>query len=177
VRGIERARGAAFVDGYAHEQRARLAPTVATLARGLARGQLLFIDYGLDRRALYSAERSMGTFRAFHRQHALDDALFRPGLCDLTAWVDFTTVAEAATAEGLELAGYTTQAQFLLGCGIAELAAASGTDVLAQAKASSAVQKLTLPAEMGESFKAIGFARGATAALPGFSMRDFAHLL
>lgn len=177
VRALETERGAPFPDGYQHEVCTRLPPFVATLARSLAAGQLLFIDYGLDRRALYTAERSMGTFRAFHRQRALDDALFRPGLCDLTAWVDFTAVAEAATACGLELAGYTTQAQFLLGCGIAELAAASGPDALALARASSAVQKLTLPAEMGESFKAIGFSRGAVEPLPGFALRDLAHLL
>jgi len=177
VRALEAARGAPFADGYAHETRTRLAPFVATLARALGHGQLLCIDYGLDRRALYAAERSMGTFRAFHRQHAFDDALFRPGLCDLTAWVDFTTVAEAATAAGLELVGYTTQAQFLLGCGIAELAAASGPDVAALARASSAVQRLTLPAEMGECFKAIGFTRGAVEPLPGFAGRDLAHLL
>jgi SAM-dependent MidA family methyltransferase len=177
VHALERARGARFADGYQHELRTRLPPFVATLAGRLAQGQLLFIDYGLDRRALYASERSMGTFRAFHRQRALDDALFRPGLCDLTAWVDFTAVAEAATGAGLELAGYTSQAQFLLGCGIAELAAAEGPEALALARASSAVQKLTLPAEMGESFKAIGFTRGAVAALPGFSLRDLAHLL
>ena len=86
-------------------------------------------------------------------------------------------MAEAATAAGLELEGYTTQAQFLLGCGIAELAAASGPEVLALARASSAVQRLMLPAEMGESFKAIGFTRGATDPLPGFALRDLAHLL
>ncbi len=185
VRALEAARGAPFAEGYVHELRSRLPPFVATLARLLAPpsgppyggGQLLFIDYGLDRRALYSSERRTGTFRAFHRHRALDDALFRPGLCDLTAWVDFTAVAEAATAAGLELEGYTTQAQFLLGCGIAELAAASGPDVLALARASSAVLRLTLPAEMGESFKAIGFSRGAGVMLPGFALRDLAHLL
>ena len=91
--------------------------------------------------------------------------------------MDFTAVAEAATADGLELAGYTTQAQFLLGCGITELAAAQGPEVLALARASAAVQRLTLPAEMGESFKAIAFTRCSDAALPGFALRDLAHLL
>lgn len=177
VHALEAARGAPFAEGYVHELRSRLPPFVATLARLLSNGQLLFIDYGLDRRELYTSERRMGTFKAFHRQRSFDDALFRPGLCDLTAWVDFTAVAEAATAAGLELAGYTTQAQFLLGCGIAELAAASGPDAVALARASSAVQRLTLPAEMGESFKAIGFTRGEVTPLPGFVLRDLAHLL
>jgi SAM-dependent MidA family methyltransferase len=177
VRALEAERGAPFADGYRHELRSRLAPFVATLADALGEGQLLLIDYGLERRALYAEARTDGTLRAHHRQRALDDPLIRPGLCDLTAWVDFTAVAEAATGAGLELLGYTTQAHLLLGCGIAELATAPASDARAAARASGAVQRLTLPDEMGERFKAIGFARGAVGALPGFALRDLAHLL
>ena len=84
--------------------------------------------------------------------------------------VDFTAVAEAATAVGFELAGYTTQAHFLLSLGIAEMA---GTDMTATQQ----VKLLTLPEEMGERFKAIGFTKGLALELQGFALRDLSHTL
>jgi len=181
VRSLEVELGARFAEGFAHERRARLAPLVATLSRTLARGLLLFIDYGLGQRELYSPTRARGTFLAHHRHRAFDDALFRPGLCDLTAWVDFTAVADAAIGEGLALAGYTTQAHLLLGCGLETLLgeplAGPGPPAVAEARRSRDAQRLTLPDEMGERFKAIGFVRGIDATLLGFALRDLAHRL
>lgn len=176
--------GAPLPEGFAHEWRTRLAPFVATLAGALDRGLLLLIDYGLGRRELYDARRGAGTFRVHHRHRALDDALFRPGLCDLTAWVDFTAAADAGLAAGLGFAGYTTQAHLLLGCGLTELLAEpldGGAEpaAIAQARRSAEVQRLTLPDEMGERFKALGLHRGLDHALPlrGFALRDLSHTL
>lgn len=181
LRAVEVEIGLPFAEGFAHERRARLAPLVATLARALGRGLLLFVDYGLGRRELYAPARGTGTFRAHHRQRTFSDALLHPGLCDLTAWVDFTAVAEAATAEGLALAGYTTQAHLLFGCGLQELLdeplPGSEPESIARARRSRDVQRLTLPDEMGERFKAIGFTRGMAVPLRGFGFRDLAHLL
>jgi len=181
VRAIEAELEAPFADGHAGEVRLRLPALVSTLAHSLERGLLLFIDYGLGRRELYAPLRAAGTFRVHHRHRALDDALFRPGLSDLTAWVDFTAVTEAGVAAGLELAGYTTQAHLLLGCDLAALAVAATPGAgepaaIAQARASRDAQRLTLPDEMGERFKALGLSRGLPS-LRGFALRDLAHLL
>jgi SAM-dependent MidA family methyltransferase len=183
LRAIELELGAPLPAGFAHEWRSRLAPFVATLAGALDRGLLLFVDYGLGRRELYDARRGRGTFRAHHRQRAFDDALFRPGLCDLTAWVDFTAAADAAMGAGLGFAGYTTQAHLLLGCGLGELLAeplaGDAPAAVAQARRSRDAQLLTLPDEMGERFKALGLHRGLDQALPlrGFALRDLSHTL
>jgi SAM-dependent MidA family methyltransferase len=94
-------------------------------------------------------------------------------LQDITAHVDFTAVAESAQRAGLALLGYTTQAQFLLNCGITDLLAETpAEDAAAYLPQSAAVQKLISPAEMGEVFKAIALGRGVDAPLVGFASGD-----
>ncbi|RLA32071.1 MAG: class I SAM-dependent methyltransferase, partial [Gammaproteobacteria bacterium] len=111
-----------------------------------------------------------------HRVH--DDPLILPGIQDLTAWVDFSAVAEAAQAAGLEVAGYVTQAHFLLHGGLdEELTEFTSLPQAEQLELSRQVKLLTLPGEMGESFKCIGLARGDID-LPGaFRMSDRTHML
>ena len=156
--------------GYVSELNLGLMPLVSSLAATLKRGALLLMDYGYPRAAYYHPERSMGTLMCHYRQRAHSDPFLYPGLQDITAHVDFTAVAEAGTASGLELAGYTTQAHFLMALAIASLA---GTDI----KAVQQVKLLTLPEEMGERFKAIGFTKGIGTALSGFALRDLSHTL
>jgi SAM-dependent MidA family methyltransferase len=133
---------------------------------------LLLIDYGLPRRDYYRAERTDGTLICHYRQRAHADSLLWPGLQDLSAWVDFSRVADAAGAAGFDVSGYTTQAHFLL-----ESIAADpvlGTRLPAPDQA-SALKTLVLPGEMGERFKLIWLTRGLQdSTLPG---RDFRNWL
>ncbi len=156
--------------GYVSEISLGSMPLVSSLAASLAQGALLLLDYGYPRAAYYHPERSMGTLMCHYRQRAHDDPFFYPSLQDITAHVDFTAVAEAGTASGLELAGYTTQAHFLMALGVAGLA---GADM----RAAQQVKLLTLPEEMGERFKAIGFSKGVEVDLSGFSLRDLSRSL
>jgi SAM-dependent MidA family methyltransferase len=101
-----------------------------------------------------------------------------PGLCDITAHVDFSALAGAGERAGLEVAGFTSQAAFLLGCGILDRLAATGApESLAYLRAASAVQKLLSPAEMGELFKVLALSRGDGIEWPGFSLVDRRHRL
>jgi SAM-dependent MidA family methyltransferase len=156
--------------GYESEICLGTGPLVSSLAACLARGALLLLDYGYPRAAYYHPERGMGTLMCHYRQRAHGDPFLYPGLQDITAHVDFTAVAEAGTGAGLELAGYTTQAHFLMALGIAGFA---DTDM----RAAQQVKLLTLPEEMGERFKAIGFTRGLDASLQGFALRDLTRML
>jgi SAM-dependent MidA family methyltransferase len=120
----------------------------------------------------------MGTLCAHVRHHALDDPFYLPGLADLTAHVDFSAVARAGMAAGLELAGYTSQASFLLNSGLTELLMQTPpTDAAAYLPQANAVQRLVSPAEMGELFKVIGLTKGSVAALAGFARADRRHSL
>ena len=178
VRSVERDTGVTWPDGYASEINLGLADWLAALAASVRRGVLLFVDYGLPRREFYAAERSDGTLLCHFRHRFHDDPFTRLGLQDITAWVDFTAVAEAGQAAGLEVAGYTTQAHFLIGCGLGEFVAdVSGLDVVSRVNLSRQAMVLTLPGEMGERFKAIALVKGYDSPLRGFAVRDLRHTL
>jgi len=178
VLGIAREIGADWPDGFASEVNTGLAAWMASVASALERGVMLFVDYGLPRREYYAPERRTGTLLCHFRHRFHDDPFERVGLQDITAWVDFTAVAEAGEAAGLELAGYTTQAHFLIGNGIGEfVASVADLDVVQRVNLSRQAMVLTLPGEMGERFKAIALAKGYDSPLRGFAVRDLRHTL
>jgi SAM-dependent MidA family methyltransferase len=167
---------APLAPGYSSEFCPMLDGWVAGLAATLAAGVVLLFDYGLGRRELYHPTRSSGTLRCHYRHRAHDDPFLYPGLQDITAWVDFTRVAEAAVEAGLEVVGYCTQAAFLLGAGIdAELALAE--DPVQHARLVTQARQLLLPGEMGETFKAIALRRHCEVPLQGFAVQDLRRLL
>lgn len=173
LRAIEAELGALPVDGYVSEINLAAEDWVRTLARILDRGLMLLIDYGHSRREFYHPQRNMGTLLCHYRHRAHPDPLILPGLQDITAHVDFTAIAEAGTSAGLDLVGYTTQATFLLGSGLTELLTGAGAqDAEEQLALANQVRRLTLPQEMGETFKVVGLGRGPLPELPGFRMRD-----
>lgn len=178
VRDIERSIGRSLPDGYCSEINLRLKPWLAALAAALDRGVIIFIDYGLPRAQYYSAERTRGTLLCHHRHRFHDDALINVGLQDIGAWVDFTAVAEAAVAHGCSVLGYTTQAHFLIGCGIEKLLADMvERDLPDRLQIGRQAMVLTLPGEMGERFKAIALGKEFEYPLMGFSVRDLAAAL
>jgi SAM-dependent MidA family methyltransferase len=151
---------------------------VKSFAESIQRGVLLFFDYGFPVAEYYHLQRSQGTLMCHYRHHAHDDPLVLVGLQDITTHVDFTTVADAAIDAGHTVLGYTTQAQFLINCGITDLLAAySVDDARAWAPLAAAAQKLLSPAEMGELFKVLAFGRGVDVPLLGFTQGDRAHTL
>jgi SAM-dependent MidA family methyltransferase len=163
--------GADWPDGYASELCLRAGPWIGEVTRTLGQGVALFIDYGLARRDYYDARRSSGTLRCHYRHQAHEDPFAHPGLEDITAWVDFTRVAEGADAAGLDVLGFATQAAMLLGLGIERDVAGAPDDVTRFRRASEARQ-LLLPQEMGETFKAMALGRGWEAPLSGFLHQD-----
>ena len=160
--------GFARAPGYASEVNLRLPPWISALADTLDQGLALLIDYGYPRSGYYQPDRSMGTLLCHHRHQAHGDPYRHIGLQDITAHVDFTAVAEAGIAAGFELAGFTTQAHFLLGCGIDQLLA----DAADEPDRAMAAKQLLLPTAMGERFKVFGLTKGVDGPWRGFSVRD-----
>ena len=149
---------------------------VSAWAERLERGAMLLIDYGYPRVEYYLPSRSNGTLLCYYRHHAHGDPFLWPGLNDITAFVDFTAVAEAAFDAGLDVHGYTTQAQFLFNCGVLECLARRGPQESADyIRAARAVQRLTAPQEMGELFKVLAVGRGIDGPLLGFVRGDRLH--
>ena len=151
---------------------------VAAWAERLQAGALLLIDYGYPRAEYYLPSRSGGTLLCYYRHHAHGDPFLWPGLNDITAFVDFTAVAEAGFEAGLDVQGYTTQAQFLFNCGVLECLERRGPQESADyIRAARAVQRLTAPQEMGELFKVIALSRALDGPLLGFARGDRTHAL
>ena len=159
---------------YASEINPEAEALSATLASILHAGMLMWIDYGFPSHEYYHPQRAAGTLMCHYRHRAHDDPLLWPGLQDITAHVDFSAIARVTCDAGAELAGYATQASFLLDCGIADLmmqeSGAPGSAGFL--RASNAVQRLLSPAEMGELFKVIAFTRDFGHPLRGFATSD-----
>jgi SAM-dependent MidA family methyltransferase len=148
------------------------------LGRRLASGAMLVVDYGFPRAELYHPQRTRGTLMGHYRHRAHGDPLRWPGLTDLTAHVDFTAIAEAGERAGLTVAGFASQAAFLLASGLLErLADVGSPESAAYLREAAAVQTLTSPAEMGELFKVLALARSDGIAWPGFALADMTHRL
>ena len=163
-------------DGYCSEVCLNVTPWIASLGRCLTRGMILLSDYGLPRRHYYHPERVRGTLRCHYRQRAHDDPYVNLGVQDITAWVDFTRVAEAALAAGLEVAGFATQTAFLLATGI-EADVAGAADGVTRARLAGEARRLLMPEEMGEAFKFMALTRDCAATPGGFALQDLRHLL
>jgi len=178
VRAIEEELGSPFPEGYSSEVNLRVRPWIKSLARALSAGVMLFIDYGLPRRQYYRPERAAGTLLCHFRHRYHDDPFVAVGLQDIGAWVDFTAVAEAAVESRLEVAGFTTQAHFLMGLGIdRQLVQVGERELVDRISIARQAMLLTLPGEMGERFKVLGLARGVNTPLAGFALRDLAASL
>jgi len=176
VADVVEALPAPLPEGYVSELCLSLQPWMAGLAEQLEAGVALLIDYGLPRAHLYHPERSRGTLRCHFRHRAHDDPFVNVGLQDITAWVDFTRVAEAADSAGLEVLGFNTQAAFLIGAGMESLLATemelAGEDARRRAMLAGEARRLMLPGEMGEIFKVIALERGVERPLAGFATQD-----
>lgn len=161
--------------GYRSELNLPAETWVRQMGTWLQKGAALLIDYGFPQREYYHSQRSQGTLMCHFRHQAHDQPLVLAGLQDITAHVDFTAMADAALAGGLDVLGYTSQARFLMNVGLLGLIERSGEaghDAAARARALAALNTLTSEAEMGELFKVLALGRGLSAPLSGFARGD-----
>ena len=181
VERLEDGLGGALADGYRSEVSPAVRHWIADLGGMLDEGLALLFDYGLPRSEYYAPERREGWLRCHFRHHAHNDPLILPGIQDITTWVDFSAAADAARDSGLEIAGFSAQAQFLLGGGLIdefELVVDRTVDRTGEQPAlSREVKLLTLPGEMGEHFKCLGLAAGDVPPPGAFAMGDRSHRL
>ena len=182
--------------GYESEWCPSLRGWLEAVAGRLRRGLVLLFDYGYGEAEYYHPDRDRGTLACHYRHRWHDDPLVLPALQDITASVDFSALARAGDGAGLDRVGFTTQAWFLLGCGLTHLLAESaptegedggreenadevgeegGSREARYAARAHAVRRLTLPGEMGERIRVLGLGRAlgeeAAAHLSGFSGR------
>ena len=171
VAELNAARQAPLAPGYTSEICLLADAWIRSLAACVTRGVLLLFDYGLPRAQYYHPDRHTGTLTCHFKHRAHFDPLIHPGVQDITAWVDFTRVALAGHAAGLEVLGFCTQAGFLLGAGIDELLG-EPRDAREQVRLAGEARRLLMPGEMGEAFKLLALGRDFDAPLLGFRHQD-----
>jgi SAM-dependent MidA family methyltransferase len=165
-----------FENGYTTEININAKAWVNSISEILDMGMVLTIDYGFPEHEYYHQQRNQGTVMGHYAHHAVQDPFFYPGLCDLTAHVDWTSIANTGINAGLSLLGFTSQASYLLDAGIGSLLMekvdpSNSAEFMPH---SNAIQKLLSEAEMGELFKVMCFGKGLPfeeGDLPGFRSR------
>ena len=179
VDALQRELASPMAPGFVSEWRPAQRAWLEDALRTLTRGAFLAFDYGLPRDQYYHASRDGGTLCGFRQHRRVADPLADPGLQDLTAWVDYSALADDAQAAGFSLGGFATQAHYLLAAGIdGELARLSeGADPVTLQRLRQDAATLMLPGEMGERFKAMALTRGIGGPLLGFGFRDLAASL
>lgn len=163
--------------GYETEINLNIGPWLQSLSNILSQGLVLLVDYGYHREEFYQPARVMGTLRCHYQHRAHQNPFFYPGLQDITAHIDFTAVAESGFDAGFKIAGYTTQANFLMGSGLMEMSVDANADIGEQIKTAQQIKTLTMPDEMGENFKVIALSKQLDNGLIGFKVRDLRHQL
>ena len=179
VSAIERDCDRAFAEGYESEYCALVAPWWQSLARRIESGAVIICDYGSDRRQYYAPNKPTGTLRCFFRHTLHSDPFARAAVQDITADVDFTSVAVAATEAGLELQGYSPLSEFMLSLDVLDhhQQKLQALDKREQLAATGQLKRVILSQEMGDRFMVIGFSKGIDAPLKGFSRADWSRLL
>lgn len=143
---------------------------IREMGRWLKKGLALLIDYGYLQSEYYHPLRTQGTLIAHFQHSTHNDVLNYVGIQDLTSHIDFTAIMQAAEASGLDVMGYTSQARFLLNCGLVTLLSKSldPNQHLEYAQTIAPIQHLIAESEMGVRFKVLGLAKNLPIALIGF---------
>lgn len=178
VASIEADIGRRLEPGFTAEVSPLLGPWTASLCERLESGLALLFDYGTSRREYYAPDRDRGWLRCHFRHRAHDDPLILPGIQDITCWVDFSAAATAAVDAGATIAGYLSQAQFLLAAGLTdEIMAMRPASQREAAELANQAKILTLPGEMGERFKCLALARNLGSVPLALTGPDRTHTL
>lgn len=173
VKNIEAELATEFDSGYLSEINFAAEDWIKSIAERLQSGVIILIDYGFPQHEYYHSQRNQGTLMCHYRHRTHPDAFVYPGLQDITAHVDFTAMADAALESGMRVLGYTNQANFLMGAGLLDIAGLDKQQTeTQQMEVAAQVKKLTLPHEMGELFKVIGFSKNRDIALAAFAFHD-----
>ncbi len=163
-----------FTENYVTELHTQSSSWIQSIARHMETGLFLTFDYGFPEAEYYHPQRHEGTILAHHRHHVIHDPFYLPGLCDITAHIEWTRIAEMALSEGADDVYMSNQANYLLDAGIGDLTLeiSDPSDAKTYLPISNALQKLLSEAEMGELFKVFAFSKNIERILPAEHFLD-----
>lgn len=163
-----------LAEGYQSEINLLASECTIKLCKMLARGVILFADYGYGQFEYYHPARTQGSLSCFYQHQTHNQPLLYPGLQDITAHVDFTRIIATAAEHGGHLLGYTTQSAFLLANGLLQMAEQLETnmDEASAFNLHQEIKLLTMPMEMGDLVKIMAIGRQMDTRLPEFTRLD-----
>ena len=164
------------IEGYTTEVNQRALAWIDSLYQTINEGVVFLIDYGMARSEYHHEQRTEGTLRCYYQHKASDNPFENIGKQDITTSVNFSDVAEQALESGFTIAGYCTQAMFLISLGIDEYLLAE-TDEDRRITLAQQIKQLVLPSAMGESFKVLALSKNISVKLIGFKEQNLAHKL
>lgn len=161
--------------GYITEVNERAVAWIGSL-EFIDKGLVLLIDYGMGRDEYFHPQRGEGTLQCYYQHKANDNPFEHIGAQDITTSVNFSDIADQAKSSGFSIAGYATQAMFLISLGIDEYLLTE-KDEKKRAILAQQVKLLVLPSAMGESFKVLALSKNTPVELNGFMEQDLTHKL
>jgi len=165
-------------EDYVTEINMSLTAMMTSLSSVLDEGWIILIDYGYPRREYFHPQRMDGTLQCYYRHRVHADPFVFVGLQDITSSVDFTAIAEPATSIGLQLGGFTTQSNFLIGNGLHTIIEEYGnSDDKLHTQYSHQAMQLLLPGRMGELCKVMALSKNFEKPLSGFEFADHQYRL
>ena len=138
-------------EGYRTEVNLQAMDWMEQVARRMDRGFVLTIDYGHTAQDLYGPERKDGTFLCYFQHQTNEDPFIRVGEQDMTAHVDFSSLASVGEKQGLHVTGFTNQMSFLMGLGVEEMIG----ELEQESQEFRAAIHLLKPNGMGSTFKVL----------------------
>ena len=176
VRSIEQKLGYQLPDQYQSEVRLNYEDWFRSVSAALTQGIMIFIDYGFCRSEYYSPSRSDGTLVCHYQNIAHYEPLLFPGLQDISAWVDFSLVADNALDQSCKVFGYTSQMEFLLSSGIlGRVDAEHPQDE--EYNINQSLKQLLLPSQMGEAFKCMLLSKNYNLGMDNLEAKDYRYML
>ena len=138
-------------EGYRTEVNLQAMDWMEQVAQRIDRGFVVTIDYGHTAHDLYGPERKNGTFLCYFQQLTNEDPFNRIGEQDMTAHVDFSSLAATGEEQGLHVTGFTNQMSFLMGLGVEEMIG----ELEPESQEFQAAIHLLKPDGMGRTFKVL----------------------
>ena len=158
-------------EGYCSEINLRLEETLSTWANCCQQCIMFIIDYGYPSSEYYHAQRSMGTLRSYFKHQVLDNPFQYPGLQDITADVDFTSIARTASFLGMGVLAFSSQRNFMLANHLLEWRPIANDEV-EQVSQIAQLKQLTLGSAISERFQVMVLGQGIDYGADRFTMRD-----
>ena len=146
--------------GYDTEVNLAAREWVSTLASKLTRGFIIAVDYGFPRDVFYAPHRTSGTLQCYANHRVVASPLTLPGRSDITAHVDWTSVAKSGECAGLAITGFTDQHHFITGLLTGRIG--SEFEGAADAQSRRALQTLMHPTLLGMTFQFLVLSNGVT---------------